>query len=140
MISRDWELRRVRPVWWWRIGLRALLRGFRFKFPDGCCYVMGGDLPRVLSNAGYLDLYRASRYGLITSEEDVMLALMAYAAGLSVIDLAATDPTWAQMSWIGERAVSAPIESFPFVVHPLKATPDGLRVRAAIRRRLPLFS
>jgi hypothetical protein len=66
--------------------------------------------------------------------------LICHANGLKVHDLAAQDPTWSQMSWIRERVLEAPIDSIPFVVHPLKATPDGLALRAQIRSRLPLFS
>ncbi|CAN5567413.1 hypothetical protein BH10ACT2_BH10ACT2_05170 [soil metagenome] len=139
IVGQSYSLRRWRPVWWWRVGMKALARGFSFKFPDGCCYVIGGELPTVLLNAGYLDLYKADRYGLITSEEDVMIALMCHAKGLTVHDLASLDPTWAQMSWIGEGVLDAPVESIPFVVHPLKATHAGLALRAAIREQLPLF-
>lgn len=140
VVERSYGFTRVRPVWWWRVGLLALANGFRFKFPDGCCYVLGGELPRALFEAGSLDLYRADRYGLITSEEDVILAMICHANGLKVHDLVEQDHTWAQMNWIREGILDAPADSIPFVVHPLKATPDGLALRAQIRARLPLFA
>lgn len=140
VVGRSYGFTRLRPVWWWRVGLGALAKGFRFKFPDGCCYVLGGELPRALREAGALDLYRADRYGLITSEEDVILAMICHASGLKVHDLVEHDATWSQMNWIRDKVLDAPAESIPFVVHPLKATPDGLALRAQIRSRLPLFA
>lgn len=139
VVERSYTLTRLRPVWWWRLGVRALFNGFRFKFPDGCCYVLGGELPSVLHRAGSLDLYRENRYGLITSEEDVIVAMMCRASGVKVHDLAAQDPTWSHMNWMRERVLDAPADSIPYVIHPLKATPDGLALRAQIRGRLPLF-
>lgn len=140
IVEHSYAFTRLRPVWWWQVGLRAIVRGFRFKFPDGCCYVLGGELPHVLHKTGALDLYRANHYGLITSEEDVILAMMCHASGLKVHDLASQDPTWSQMNWIRARVLDAPAESIPFVVHPLKGTPDDLALRAQIRSRLALFA
>lgn len=139
-IEHDYALRRLRPVWWSRIGVRALWRGFRFRFMDGCFYALGAQVPRRLLDSGQLELFQRDRCGLITSEEDVVLAMMCKALGLSSHGLEQQDPAWKSMSTIGGDVLRDPSERVPFVVHPLKTSPEDLDLRAAVRRELPFFA
>ena len=131
---------RSSPVWWWRLGTRGLLHGFRFSFVEGSCYLLGGDVPCKLMNLGFLDSFSESRYGLVTSEEDVIVTLMCRAAGLPIYELDRLDPTWREVYSIGEAVLDCPIDRLPYVVHPLKPTAEHAVLRAKIKRRMPFFS
>jgi hypothetical protein len=102
--------------------------------------VLGGQVPGILLASGHLDLYRGDRYGLITSEEDVIVTMMCLANRLKFQRLETHDTTWSRMNSIGEGVLTEQADAIPFVVHPLKATPEGLSLRARIHRVLPLFA
>ena len=132
---------RRRPVWWSRIARRAVRNGFRFRYADGCCYVLGRDVAATLVASGFVGAHvDYDRLGLLTSEEDVLMAMMCAAAGVRFGDLCAADPTWAQMNFIGRDALTLPLDLVPYVVHPLKDNPDDRDLRNSLRRNLPLFA
>ncbi|MEI7547535.1 MAG: glycosyltransferase family A protein [Actinomycetota bacterium] len=139
VVGHDYSLRRTRPVWWWRIGLRSFAKGFRFRFADGPCVVLGSDVPRMLLQSGDLARHRPDRHGLITSEEDVIVSMICRANGVHHTGLETFEPSWAQMNWIGAGVLDAPTDAVPFVVHPLKPTPEGLELRRRIHKTLPFF-
>jgi len=139
-IGHSFRSLRFSPVWWWGLGIRGLLRGFRFTFVQGSCYLLGGDVPRDLMKLGFLDRFSERRYGLVTSEEDVMVTLMCRAAGLRFYDLDRLDPTWREVNRIGEGVLDCPFDRLPYVVHPLKSTAEHVVLRANIKRRMPFFS
>ena len=131
---------RFSPVWWWRIGTLGFRRGFSFTFVQGSCYLLGGDVPRELMSLGYLDDFSEKRYGLVTSEEDVIVTVMCHAAGLPFYDLERLDPTWREVNRIGEGVLDCPLDRVPYVVHPLKSTAEHGVLRARIKHRMPFFS
>ena len=90
------------------------------------------------ATGAHLDLI-SGRRSLITSEEDVMITLMCRAEGMTVYGLETLDPTWATMNWIGADALTAEPAELPFVIHPLKATPEGLSLRAKLGQQFPLL-
>jgi hypothetical protein len=138
-IEHSFRCLRFSPVWWWRLGLRGLLRGFRFTFVQGSCYLMGGDVPRELMKFGFLDRFSETRFGLVTSEEDVIVTVMCHAAGIHFYDLERLDSTWREANHVDERVLDFPFDRLPFVVHPLKSTPEDKILREKIKRRMPFF-
>jgi hypothetical protein len=138
-ITRTYSLSRFSPVWWWRIGVQGLLRGFRFGFVQGSCYVLGGDVPRKLQQQGLLNQYNAHQFGLITSEEDVIVTLMCTAAELPIYEVDQTDPTWRQVNSIRETVLTQPLDQIPYVIHPLKSIPADEELRTRIKQYLPFF-
>jgi len=138
-LSDSFSLSRYHPVWWSRIGFLGLLRGFRFAFVQGSCYFLGGDVPRKLLREGFLDCYDSRRFGLITSEEDVIVTLMCKAAGIPVHETDRIDPTWRDVNIIGNDVLSRPPDLIPFVIHPLKAMPKHNDLRRKIKESLHFF-
>jgi hypothetical protein len=138
-IEHGYGPRRVRPVWWWGAGLKALVKGFDFGFVEGSCYALGGQVPAELARHGYLGMYRRGGHGLITSEEDIIVTILCRAAGLPLYELDKRDRSWRDVNTIGERALDRGVEDLPFVIHPLKPTPEGAALRARLRSKMPLF-
>ena len=139
-IERHYTFSRFAPVWWSRIGLLGLVRGFRFAFVEGSCYALGGDVPRALLDAGLLDRYRMESHGLITSEEDVMVTLMCSAARLPLHEIDRTDPSWREVNRIGAAVLDQLPGRVPYVYHALKPTPEHAALRARIKSALPFFA
>ena len=139
-ILRQTKLSRLRPVWWWRIGLSALLRGFRFRYVEGSCYAFGGEVPRALADAGLLQRHRADGHGLLSSEEDVMSMMMCRSLGLPFVATDAIDPTWKHVNTIGAGVLELAPEAAPYVIHALKDTPADDDLRQRIKAHMPLFA
>jgi hypothetical protein len=137
--GNTYSLSRWRPVWWWKIGILSILRGFRFKFVQGSCYMLGGDVPGVLLREGFLSSFNRERHGLVTSEEDVVVTMMCKAAGVTVHEIDRSDRTWRNVNYIGEAVLSGDGSETPYVIHPLKATAEDGALREKIKRSLPLF-
>jgi hypothetical protein len=96
---------------------------------------MHGDTLRAIHDSGFLsaipDPYRA-----LTVEEDVLLGLATKAVGHQLIDIT-HDPADARV-WIQFRppipqTANALLERRMLAVHPLKASPEGEAMRAALR-------
>lgn len=140
-IEKDFSLSRFSPVWWSRFGWKSLLQGFDFGFVEGSCYAMGKDLPRQLLERGFFDHYDRRRFGLITSEEDVIITLLCRAAGLPIYHLDQHDPSWKLVNRLGHAVLDLPLDDIPFVLHPLKSNlPHHAALRAKLKSRLPLFA
>lgn len=139
-IEQSYTLSRFSPVWWWKIGIQGFMRGFRFGFVQGSCYVLGGDVPRKLLQRGLLHHYNAQRFGLITSEEDVIVTLMCTAAGLPIYEIDQVDPTWQAVNSIGSAVLSKPLDQIPYVIHPLKPTAQDEELRTKIKTYFPFFA
>ena len=138
-IDSKFSFSRRAPVWWWREGFKALWRGFRFKYVEGSCYVMGGAFPKELMRLGFLDNFRRERHGLITSEEDVIVTTLCRAAGLPLYQTNKFDARWELVNILGPRVLNMSIQELPFVIHALKANEAGSRLRAKVRAKMPLF-
>jgi len=138
-IARSYSFSRYRPVWWWRIGFLGIFHGFRFGFVQGSCYFLGGGVPEKLKMLGYLDCFDQNRFGLITSEEDVIVSLMCRAAGVRIHEMDRSDPSWRDMNSIGDAVLSRDPALLPYVIHPLKTTREHEELREKIKRTLPFF-
>jgi Glycosyl transferase family 2 len=139
-IEKGFGLSRLHPVWWWKIGLMALARGFDFGYVEGSCYTLGGQVPRALLERGFLDQHARTRHGLITSEEDVIVTMMCRAAGLVLHEMDRKDPTWKDVNIIGPAVLERPIDRVPYVIHALKANEEGSELRRRIKAKMPLFA
>lgn len=138
-LEKNLTLTRIFPVWWWKEGILAIFRGFSFKYVEGSCYFMGGEFPKVLYEKGLLEKFQRHRHGLITSEEDVIITTLCYAAGLPLVETDKIDARWKLVNVLGERVVEMPNDQLPWVVHALKANEFGHALRAKIHKKMPLF-
>ncbi|HVU05899.1 MAG TPA: hypothetical protein VHE30_29320 [Polyangiaceae bacterium] len=128
VLAHDKEFRRVGPVWWTDIGVRALLGGFHFRYVPGCFFVLGGDTLRALHERGYLARSQA-RHGLVFND-DLILTASTYAVGHPVVDLSRRSPHWGwSMSMAEDTPMDVVVKHAPYVVHPLK------KHAAALQRR-----
>jgi hypothetical protein len=125
-IEKDFRLGRWRSVWWRKMGITALFRGWRFYFPNGGCMVIPRDVvSRVASQ--FLDHADFSRFGLMTSEDDVLAAVAAHAVGESFQNLRISDCN-AMSLWIhSSLSFSQALEMGLWVVHPIKKMDDPFR-------------
>lgn len=117
---REWELRRWKPVWWSRWGWRAIRKGFRFRFPAGSFYILNAAAIRGLANAGRLAAVSPGRYGLMVSEEDVLVATLLLGIDGEVVDLSGVVPGWSQLSLGGAESLAIIRQQGAYVVHPIK--------------------
>jgi hypothetical protein len=138
-IERDYELRRLHPVWWWKIGVLGIAKGFNFGFVEGSCYALGGGVPRALLERGFLGAHSTGRHGLLTSEEDIIVTMMCRAAGLPIYHLDQHDRSWRDVNTLGSRVLERSVEEAPFVVHALKPNEQGAALRRKIMQKFPLF-
>ncbi|MBB5211845.1 hypothetical protein [Microbulbifer hydrolyticus] len=138
-IGSKFSMSRKSPVWWWREGFKALTKGFRFKYVEGSCYIMGGAFPKELMRLGILDRFDRNRHGLITSEEDVVVTTLCRSAGLPLYQTNEFDPRWKLVNILGKRVLDMPVDELPFVIHALKADPAGSALRKKVRAKMPLF-
>ncbi|GAB2516125.1 hypothetical protein [Microbulbifer agarilyticus] len=139
-LSKRFSFSRFSPVWWWRAGVSALIKGFKFHYVEGSCYFMGGNFPKVLLKSGFLDLFDKKKHGLITSEEDVLVTTLCRAAGSPLIETDNIDARWRRVNIIGKKAVEEPVDNLPWVMHALKATPKDAALRSQVHNTLPLFN
>ncbi len=130
LVDRKWEPKRLYPVWWFSAGVRALAAGgFRFTTPGGGFYAIAMPLVRKMVEKGYLDRPNYERHGLITTEEDVMAGLLVRAVGGRVVDLGTISPRFGDLGISRTPDAKTLRANGHFVVHPLKATPEGLACR-----------
>jgi hypothetical protein len=142
IIQRDWELSRMRPVWWSDIGWRALFHGYRFRYSHGAFYAFGGETFREIARRGYLDRLVIGRHGFVTSEEDPMATVLTRAVGDPLIDLNQLVPNWG-IAFLGSQARAEEVlSSGTYLVHPIKDNDSGRKLRgefmAALARRSSL--
>jgi hypothetical protein len=134
VIQRKWELSRLRPVWWWGIGWRAVLRGMRFRYIAGGLCILGGRTLRELGQRGWLRLKHEGRHGF-TFTDDMLLSVATVALGHAISDPARIRPNWAVLDgdhatdWEGKLAAGA------LVLHPLKDNPRADEVRKMVAEK-----
>ena len=125
-ITRDWELRRLKPVWWWRWGIKGLFRGFSFRYVGGSFYIMNRAAIRILEEHGCLTSHTRERLGFVTSEEDVLITTFLRACGARIVDLSGVSPPLFNLRVSSSSDVSAAIETGSYVVHPIKRLGQSL--------------
>ncbi len=128
-IDRKWEPRRLRPVWWFRAGVQALANGFRFRTPGGGFYIVAMPLVQRMVDRGFLARPRYERHGFLTTEEDIMAGMLVRAVGGRVVDLDTVSPRFGDLGISPTPDAKTLRKNGHFVVHPLKATPQGLACR-----------
>ncbi len=139
MILHDFSLKRLRPVWWSYAGMKAFTKGFNFGYVEGSCYALGGQVPRLLEQKGYLRRYDRNAHGLLTSEEDIIVTMLCRAANIPIRELDRVDPSWKHVNTIGERVLDCKDHEIPYVIHPLKADNHGKTFRQKIREKMSMF-
>lgn len=139
MILHDFAATRRHRVWWSSAGMKAFGKGFRFGYVQGSCYALGGRVPRMLEESGYLGTYDRNAHGLLTSEEDIMVTMLCHAAGIPIRELDRVDPSWKHINTIGERVLDCNERDTPYVIHALKADAYGTSLRKKIREKMSMF-
>lgn len=134
VIEKKWELRRVRPVWWWPMGWRAFRHGFRFRYIAGGMCIMGGDTLRELAARGWLARAQERRHGF-TFADDLLISIAAAALGHPLSDPARVRPNWACLDGDHVTDWNARLAAGVLVLHPLKDNPRADAVRLAVERR-----
>ena len=135
VIDRKWEPKRLYPVWWALAGLKALANGFRFVTPGGGFYAIAMPLVRRMVDHGYLASPRYDRHGFLTAEEDIIAGLLVRAVGGRVVDLGTLSPAFGDLGISRTPDAQVLRKNGHFVVHPLKATPEGLSCRRELLER-----
>jgi hypothetical protein len=133
VLTRQWELGRFRPVWWFRFGWRAVTSGrFRFRHPGGGFYILTGDLVCNMHRNGYLDNIYQGRHGFVSSEEDLIATLLCLAVGGRIRNFEEVRPGFAQLSYRTKLGGQSAMNLNHVVVHPIKDTPEDRAFRAAL--------
>jgi hypothetical protein len=135
VVEHKWELKRMRPVWWWDLGLRAIMNGFRRRFIGGPFQIIAGTTLREWAGRGWLDRKPLAGLGLVFGE-DVMSNVLVKALNHPLVDLAELVPDWACDMAInphkgGPEFIQA---NRYYLVHPLKGDAWGLRLRQELER------
>lgn len=130
-IGRRWELRRTRPVWWFRFGWRALANGYRFSLAGGGFYIISMDLLYRMKQLGYLENATVDGHGFVC-EEDLIANLLVLAVGGSVVDLNSIQTNWGDLAVGKDLNAEILINNRFYVVHPLKSNPSAKLCRQAI--------
>jgi hypothetical protein len=133
VIYRDWQLRRVRPVWWADFGRAALARGYRFGFIAGGFCILGGKTLQKMARAGWLGRNQAP-IGF-TFTDDVLITMAAYAVGDPVVDLRGMSH-WGFLATTEDTPLSEIVPHRPYVVHHLKNRPRAWERRRELRDAL----
>ncbi|WP_141730875.1 glycosyltransferase [Oligoflexus tunisiensis] len=135
MVEHDWELKRTKPVWWWDLGLRAILHGFNQKFIGGSFQIIAGSTLSELSRRGWLRRKPLAGLGLVFGE-DVMTNILVKALNHPLVDIAELVPDWAcDMAINPHKGDSHMIQAHRYyLVHPLKGDAWGLRLRQELER------
>jgi hypothetical protein len=133
VLTRQWELGRFRPVWWFRFGWRAVTSGrFRFRHPGGGFYILAADLVRKMHARGYLDSIYQGRHGFVSSEEDLIATMLCLAVGGRIRNFEEVRPGFAQLGYRTVSGGQSATNLNHVVIHPIKDTPDGQACRAAL--------
>ncbi|HYX39328.1 MAG TPA: glycosyltransferase [Oligoflexus sp.] len=135
IVEHKWEFKRVRAVWWWDLGLRALRYGFNREFIGGPFQIIAGSTLMELSRKGWLDRRPLENLGLVFGE-DVMSNILVKALNHPLMDLAELVPDWAcDMAINPHKGDWQSIQANRYyLVHPLKGDPWGLRLRQELER------
>jgi hypothetical protein len=130
VVEHQWEFKRIRPVWWWDLGLRSLLHGFKRNFIGGSFQIIAGSTFYELSTRGWLTRKPLEGLGLVFGE-DVMSNVLVKALNHPLVDLAELLPDWTcDMAINSHKGDSESIQANRYyLVHPLKGDAWGLRVR-----------
>jgi len=135
VVEHKWEFKRMKPVWWWDLGLRSLLHGFNRNFIGGSFQIIAGSTLSELSRRGWLDRKPLEGLGLVFGE-DVMSNVLVKALNHPLVDIAELVPDWAcDMAINPHKGDSQSIQANKYyLVHPLKGDVWGLRVRQELER------
>ena len=129
--EHGWELRRSRPVWFWRIAGRGIRNGFRGRFVAGPFQLIAWETLLEVYARGYLSCER-QRWGLIFGE-DIMTNLLVLAAGHPVVDASAIIPDWSCELFLPPSATAQDVRNAGyFFVHPVKDRPWANEIRRQI--------
>ena len=137
-LHKDRRSVRVGLPFWASYLATARRRGYAMgEHVLGALSGMHGETLRAIHGSGFLSAL-PEHYRALTVEEDVLLGLATKAVGHQLIDITA-DPATARV-WIQFRppipqTASALLERQMLAVHPLKASPEGLAMRSALRVR-----
>ncbi len=137
-VHKDRRSLRVGLPFWTRYLRAARRHGYELgEHVLGALSAMHGETVGALRESGFLDSL-PDDYRALTVEEDVLLGLGTKAVGHQLIDIN-TDPldprVWIQFRPPVPHDADALVERGILAVHPVKATPDGERMRAAFRAR-----
>lgn len=135
IVEHKWEFKRTKPVWWWDLGIRALLNGFNRRFIGGPFQILAGSTLAEMAKRGWLQRQPLTGLGLVFGE-DVMTTVMVKALNHPLVDLAELIPDWAC-----DMAIN-PYKGEPeiiqanryYLIHPLKGDAWGLRFRQELER------
>ncbi len=135
VVEHKWEFKRIKPVWWWDLGLRALMNGFDRRFIGGPFQILAGSTLAEMAKRGWLERRPLKGLGLVFGE-DVMTNVMVKALNHPLVDLAELVPDWACDMAInphkgGPEFIQA---NRYYLVHPLKGDAWGLSFRQELER------
>jgi glycosyltransferase involved in cell wall biosynthesis len=135
IVEHDWELKRLKPVWWWDLGLRALLHGFNHRFIGGSFQIMAGSTFYEIARRGWMQRNPLEGLGLVFGE-DVMTNILVKALNHPLVDIAELLPDWAcDMAINPHKGGSRMIQAHRYyLVHPLKGDAWGLKLRQELER------
>ncbi len=125
-----WEFKRTGSVWWWDIGLRALLHGFRREIFGGSFQVFCKETFAELARRGWFERDPHSQMGLVIGD-DVINCLMVKALGHPFIDPSQVLPDWRYEIFVRpELGTWQEIaQQDHYLIHPLKADAWGRELR-----------
>ncbi|MES2745846.1 MAG: glycosyltransferase family A protein [Bdellovibrionota bacterium] len=128
-ISHKWQ-KRTGAVWWYDLGLRAFLNGFRMNFMPGSLQIMGGDTLKALQAKGWLNRNPAFDMGLVLGE-DVMTSILVKAVNHPLIPISSLLPEWKSELYLNaaQSDKQSLIDAQLFVAHPLKSDATSMALR-----------
>lgn len=134
VISRKWELKRTRPVWWSTQGWKCLLRAkLPTPFLGGSAIFLNHKAFQLIYNDAWQH-YDPRRRGLINSEDDTLITTILHANNADMINLNQTGPSaFADLAWSTGR----PTDDL-YIVHPLKNQDAHRSIRHHILTRMGL--
>ena len=133
VMQRSVEFRRARPVWWGRWGWRAIRCGFRFQFCGGGFYAIHGHTLERIASHGWLKDAMCGEDGLVGSEEDVMVAILAKAAGEDVHEFQMDGLPRGTLKLGAEQTGQSIVDNGYCIVHPLKGKEHDVERRTYLR-------